>query len=80
MQRRTFFHLCCVSAGALLPGHALAAPGKSAPRYAMLVDVRRCVGCQSCTISCGVENAVPLGEFRTTVNEYAMGAAPEQGR
>ena len=73
MQRRTFLSLCCVSAASLLPGHALAEAGESKSRYAMLIDLRRCVGCQSCTVSCGAENAVPLGNFRTTVSEYAMG-------
>lgn len=36
-------------------------------------------GLQSCTVSCGAENAVPLGEFRTTVNEYALGGDPAAG-
>ena len=76
MQRRTFLSLCCVSAASLLPGHALAEAGESKSRYAMLIDLRRCVGCQSCTVSCGAENAVPLGNFRTTVSEYAMGGRP----
>ncbi|MDP9501101.1 tetrathionate reductase subunit TtrB [Bisgaard Taxon 45] len=46
--------------------------GSEAHRYAMLVDLRRCIGCQSCTISCGIENATPLGEFRTTVRQYEV--------
>lgn len=78
MRRRTFLSLCCVSAAGLLadPAQADAPQG---PRYAMVVDLRRCVGCQSCTVSCGAENAVPLGEFRTTVNEYALGGDPAAG-
>ncbi|SUG15419.1 tetrathionate reductase subunit B [Salmonella enterica subsp. arizonae] len=24
-------------------------------RYAMLIDLRRCIGCQSCTVSCTIE-------------------------
>ena len=46
--------------------------GSDEHRYAMLVDLRRCIGCQSCTISCGIENATPLGEFRTTVRQYEV--------
>jgi len=80
MRRRTFLSLCCVSAASLLPGLAQAAAGNSGHRYAMLVDLRRCVGCQSCTVSCGAENAVPLGNFRTTVSEYVMGGVPQERR
>lgn len=46
--------------------------GNEAHRYAMLVDLRRCIGCQSCTVSCSVENQTPLGEFRTTVRQYEV--------
>lgn len=46
--------------------------GSSAHRYAMLIDLRRCIGCQSCTVSCAIENQTPQGEFRTTVNQYQV--------
>jgi tetrathionate reductase subunit B len=83
MRRRSFlrlFSLAGVSAAMLEATEVLAAMPGHGPGYAMVIDLRRCVGCQSCTVSCGVENAVPLGEFRTSVNEYAMGATPEDGR
>lgn len=44
----------------------------AARRYGMLVDLRRCIGCQSCTVSCSVENQTPIGEFRTTVRQYEV--------
>lgn len=46
--------------------------GSSAQRYAMLIDLRRCIGCQSCTVSCAIENQTPQGDFRTTVNQYQV--------
>lgn len=54
--------------------------GDAARRWTMIVDLRRCVGCQSCTISCSVENAVPAGSFRTVVSEYEVvrGGAPRR--
>ncbi len=44
-------------------------PGK---RYGMVIDLRRCVGCQACTVACTIENQPPLGQFRTTVNQYEV--------
>ena len=48
-------------------------------RYGMLVDMRKCIGCQSCTVSCSLENQPPVGQFRTTVLQYEV-ARPGRGR
>jgi tetrathionate reductase subunit B len=37
------------------------------PRYAMVTDIRKCVGCQACTAACNVEWDVPAGHARTQV-------------
>lgn len=41
-------------------------------RYAMLIDLKKCVGCQACTIGCSIENQAPIGQFRTTVKQYEV--------
>lgn len=40
---------------------------KSYKQAGMLVDLDRCIGCHSCSVSCKTENAVPLGDFRLRV-------------
>ena len=56
------------------------ASGARRVRYAMLIDLRRCVGCQSCSVACKSENEVPLGKFRTWVKVIEKGRYPDVSR
>ena len=49
-------------------------------RYGLLVDLRRCVGCGSCQVSCKMENSVPMGHFRAKVDFADEGAYPTAKR
>lgn len=49
-------------------------------KYALLVDLRKCVGCTSCQISCKMENAVPIGQFRSKVDIADTGEYPTPKR
>lgn len=49
-------------------------------RYAMLIDLRRCIGCHSCSVACKAENEVPLGVFRTWVKIVQKGKYPNVSR
>ena len=64
-------------AATLVPaGKAMAAKAK-APRWVMIFDLRRCVGCRACTIACKAEYDIPLGAWNTVVNEEIVGKYPD---
>jgi dimethyl sulfoxide reductase iron-sulfur subunit len=48
----------------------------SAAKLAVVVDLRRCTGCQSCTIACKAENGTPPGVFWTRVISKEEGSFP----
>ncbi|MBT3214526.1 MAG: 4Fe-4S dicluster domain-containing protein [Deltaproteobacteria bacterium] len=45
-------------------------------KYAMVIDINRCIGCKACMTSCKAENDVPLGVFRNHVRELEKGIYP----
>lgn len=79
-SRRAFLRgIPVVTMGAVsLPAAALATP--SGAHWGMLVDLRKCIGCQACTIACINENDVPEGSFRTIVSTYAVKQNEQAGQ
>jgi phenylacetyl-CoA:acceptor oxidoreductase subunit 1 len=49
-------------------------------RYVMLADLRRCVGCQTCTAACKLTNATPPGVQWRWVADIESGEYPEVSR
>jgi phenylacetyl-CoA:acceptor oxidoreductase subunit 1 len=49
-------------------------------RYAMVADLRRCVGCQTCTASCKHANATPPGVQWRRVLDVEVGEYPDVQR
>ncbi len=42
------------------------APGQ---HFTMVIDLSRCTGCRACAVACKAEHNVPLGNFRSYVNQ-----------
>jgi tetrathionate reductase subunit B len=59
---------------------ALAREGVKGKRWVMLIDLRKCVGCQACTAACKFENNIPEGSFRTWVPDVELGTYPNTRR
>ena len=49
-------------------------------RWAMLLDLRKCVGCHACTIGCISENKLPPKMAYRPVYEYERGMYPKPSR
>ena len=64
--------------------YGLQTPGtKGVPgtkRYAMAIDLRKCIGCMSCVVACKAEFGVPLGVWRTWVKVADKGKYPTTKR
>jgi len=66
------------------PSYGIQTPGtKGVPgtkRYAMVIDLRKCIGCMTCTTACKAEFGVPLGVWRTWVKVSDKGKYPTTKR
>ena len=56
------------------------AAGRATPRYGMVVDLNRCVGCQTCTIACKHHNDTPPGVQWRRVLDVEQGEYPNVER
>ena len=49
-------------------------------RYGMVIDLKRCIGCQTCTITCKTENDTRPGIFWNRVLVEETGQYPQVGK
>ena len=49
-------------------------------RYGMVIDLRRCIGCHTCSVACKAENRVPIGVYRSWVKMIEKGKYPNVTR
>jgi len=45
-------------------------------RYGMVIDLRKCIGCHTCSVACKAENSVPMGVWRSWVKQIEKGRYP----
>jgi len=50
------------------------------PRYGMVIDLKKCVGCMACTIACKVVNGTKPGIFWARVEDQITGKYPSVNR
>lgn len=58
----------------------MARPPGVGPRWGMVIDLQKCIGCDSCTIACKVENRTPPGVSYNVVLEQEFGQYPNVRR
>jgi tetrathionate reductase subunit B len=82
LTRKEFLALSATAAGATLISSVaeVRAVETKKPKWAMVMDVRRCIGCHACTVACKAENEVPLGVWRTHIRTYEKGKYPHAKR
>lgn len=86
INRKDFLKLTAeglMGAAALMmskPYPVLGEGGNNSVRYSMVIDLRRCVGCEACTIACKQENLTPPGIFYNVVYIKEEGKYPKVRR
>lgn len=49
-------------------------------KYGMVIDLKKCIGCNACVVNCKSEHNTPTGVFQTMVLEKEIGKYPDCNR
>jgi len=73
--------LAVISTGAATAGAAGAETrASSKAQYGMVIDLRKCIKCDACTVACIAENHLPPGVFYNEVMQVEVGEYPNVRR
>lgn len=79
-RRRALKQAAAAATLAATAGGGTALAQARLPRWVMVIDTRRCIGCRACTLGCKSEFNVPVGHFRSCVIQKDSGAYPRATR
>ncbi len=82
LNRRSFFKtiFLTISATLAVTWKTFGRKEDKGIRYGMVIDLRKCYGCHSCSIACKSEFNVPLGVWRSWVKAIDKGTYPNVKR
>ncbi|MBI3092114.1 MAG: 4Fe-4S dicluster domain-containing protein [Candidatus Tectomicrobia bacterium] len=86
MDRRTFLKrslasgVAAATAAAAAPSNAAEPKAHPSKQLGMVIDLKKCIGCNACTISCKSENHTPPGVVYNVVLEEEVGEYPYVSR
>ena len=74
--RREFFKRSAFGAvGGAVAAKAAVASATTPPRkhhWGMVIDTKRCIGCEACVVACKIENQTPPGVYYTIVTREPL--------
>lgn len=85
LTRKEFLKLATIATvgtvvSTLAPWKVLAKAMKTKRRLAMVIDLRKCIGCHACQVACKSEFNEPLGVWRSWVSVVEKGIYPNVKR
>ncbi|RMG41135.1 MAG: 4Fe-4S dicluster domain-containing protein, partial [Planctomycetota bacterium] len=78
-DRRTFLKSAATVAAAATVAGCEQAP-RTGKRYGMVIDLQKCIGCNTCAVACKAENHTPPGVSYMVVLEEEIGEYPNVRR